>query len=599
MVLASCLVAVAAWAAVLPPRRAILVSFDGLGGLDLARRIAAGELSPDGFARAAREGFSAERLVVVTPSLTAVSHASISTGALPQATGIVSNSFHPAGAPPGTLTDAFEAESRVETLWEAAARQGKRVASLAWPGISQKGPRTRTPVGLEFHETKHASILWTGPKEPPTDARVALPLGVDSFAPPKSIRVEKEDPGRPLALSFVALDTTDDGRRAYDQILVFDARGALLAKARAGEWFEATERREEDGGDRDVLFSRWGKLLALAPDLSRITLYLGQVTRNRARPDDFRRTLDRDAGVWPASPDALFLTGGHHDAASFVEQAARFSRFFVRAFEVARRRGDWTLLMAYQPLVDEAEHVFLLVDPRQPGYTKARAAEDAAALRQAMAAADRAAAAYLRFAEEGDVFFVSDHGQRPAWRSFALREALRRKGWIKTAAGEKGGAVVAADSPADAAVESGIAFVYVNRAAPGMSEESARRLARDIAADLSSRRDPAGAPLFSQVLPVHEAGARGLDTPNSGDVIAILANGTVASGAFLPRPDEPLFGTPDSPGKHGYGPDPALDGVFFHVGEGVARERVPAFRAIDVAGRIALRLGLEPFGAPR
>src|SRR5262249_43363499 len=120
---ASTALAALAHAALAPPRRAILVSFDGLGGQELSRRIAAGELSPDGFARAQREGFAAERLVVVTPSRTAVSHASISTGALPSATGIVENSMHPPGSPPGTRISGFETESRVETLWEAAARQ--------------------------------------------------------------------------------------------------------------------------------------------------------------------------------------------------------------------------------------------------------------------------------------------------------------------------------------------------------------------------------------------------------------------------------------------------------------------------------------------
>ena len=78
-----------------PPRRMVVVSFDGAGGPDYARHRDA--LSPDGFRRAEREGVSAERLQTVTPSLTAVAHASISTGALPQATGIVSNTYWPAG----------------------------------------------------------------------------------------------------------------------------------------------------------------------------------------------------------------------------------------------------------------------------------------------------------------------------------------------------------------------------------------------------------------------------------------------------------------------------------------------------------------------
>jgi hypothetical protein len=599
LILGSCFVAVAAWAAVAPPRRAILVSFDGLGGLDLARRLAAGELSPDGFARAAGEGFSADRLAILAPSRTAVSHASISAGGPPSATGIVENTMYVPGTAPGARVHAFEAESRVETLWEAAARQGTRVASIGWPGAWQGTARTRTPIALRYVENVKDGILYEGPRGPLVDAKVALPLGTDSFAPPKSFRVEKDDRDRPLALTFVAIDSTDDGRRAYDQLLAFDAHGALVARARAGDWFSATERRDEDEGDRDVLFGRWGKLLELAPDLSRIALYLGPASRNRAQPDDFRRTLDARVGVWPEPPDVLFLKRAQPDTASFVEQAARFSRYFVHVYEVARRRGDWRLLMAYQPLVDEAEHPLLLVEPRQPGYTKARASQYAAALRQVVAAADRAAAEYLKFEEEGDVFFVSDHGMRPVRRAYAIREALRRRGWIKMRTGADGKSEIAPDTPVEAVSGGGILYVFVNRAAPGMTEARATALAREIVEDLRSRRDEEDAPLFSMVVPRRDAGPLGLDTPNAGDVIAIAAGATTLTNGFAKDFDQSLFAAPENPGQHGYEADPKLDGIFFHVGEGVARERVTTFRAIDVAGRIALRLGLDPFGTAR
>ena len=54
---------------------------------------------------------------------------------------------------------------------------------------------------------------------------------------------------------------------------------------------------------------------------------------------------------------------------------------------------------------------------------------------------------------------------------------------------------------------------------------------------------------------------------------------------------------PDVAGQHGYGPDPALDGVFFHVGRGLEPARLPLVRAVDVAARVAARLGLSPPGA--
>ena len=141
-----------------PPRRMVVVSFDGAGGLDYARQREA--LSPDGFLRAEREGVSAERLQTVTPSLTAVAHASISTGALPQATGIVSNTYRPEGGPLKARVDGFAAEPAVETLWEALARQGHRVAALSWPGVSGSSTRSSTPVGLRWTPLRSRGFVW-------------------------------------------------------------------------------------------------------------------------------------------------------------------------------------------------------------------------------------------------------------------------------------------------------------------------------------------------------------------------------------------------------------------------------------------------------
>jgi predicted AlkP superfamily phosphohydrolase/phosphomutase len=577
------------------PRRVLMVSFDGMGGLDLSRRMERGELSPDGFAKARRLGFSAERLVVVTPSLTAVSHASLSTGALPAASGIVGNWFHEAGTPFGARSSGFDVPSRVPTLWEEAARQGKRVAALSWPGTSQTGPRSSTAVGLSWQEEKNKSVLWTAPAGPPPDLLVALPLGTRSFAPPKKLAIPTAS-DEPIPLVFAAVDGKDDGRAAYDEVVVLSRAGEVVAKARPGEWFDVAETRASDGEDRDVLFARRGKLVALSPDLSKVTVYLTPATRNIAVPEDYRRTLDRRAGVWPVPPDLQFLQGSHPDTASFVEQASQLARHLVAAWDVARARGDWDLLLAYQPIVDEAEHELLLTDPRQPGYSKERAEQCAAALKQVIAIADSAAARYLQFAGDGDVVFVSDHGMRPSLRGFLFREALRRKGWIKTVKDARGRTALAPDSPVDAVhAGGGTGFVYVNRSLPGMTPERVLEIASEIAEDLRARRDPDGAPLFSYVLSNAEAKPLGLDADNAGDLVVITTPGTGLRSIFREDGSESLFAASDDIGQHGWGPEPSLDGIFFHVGDGIAEERVPTFRAVDVAGRVAARLGLTGF----
>lgn len=157
-----------------PPRRVVLVSFDGVGVTGYSQQREA--LSPDGFLRAERESLWAERLQTVSPSLTAVVHSSIATGALPATTGIVANSLRPAGGPLKARASGFDAEPAVETIWEALARQGRRVASLCWPGATGRTPRATPPVGFRWVELRTPGFLWTGPGPGATfpDAAIAL-----------------------------------------------------------------------------------------------------------------------------------------------------------------------------------------------------------------------------------------------------------------------------------------------------------------------------------------------------------------------------------------------------------------------------------------
>lgn len=583
-----------------PPRRIVVVSFDGAGGLDYARQREA--LSPDGFLRAEREGVSAERLQTVTPSLTAVAHASISTGALPQATGIVSNTYWPAGGPLKARVDGFAAEPAVETLWEALARQGHRVAALSWPGVSGSSTRSSTPVGLRWAPLRSPGFVWRGPEEGAVlpDAAIALPPEVRSYSPPRLVRIEPvrgRDGVASRALLFVVVDTRDDGRREYDGLAAIDEAGGLQGRLRPGEWLALEEK--SDGVARR---GRWVKLLRLAPDASRVELYVGGIGQTEAWPDDFQRTLDRRCGFWPGPPDDTLLSGAEPDVKSFLEMAARFTEFFTSAYEVAERRGDWDLLLGYQPLLDEVGHALTPPEPGAASFDPARAERCEAAMREAWRIADRAAARYLRFLElGGDVLFLSDHGQRPVRRVVHPAELLRRQGWITTDT-LAGRPVVRPDSPADVAVSGGTALVVLNRAGemPGgvLSPEEGAGVLADIASHLRGLQDETGAPLFETVALRGEAATLGLDHPNIGDLVLLAGRGTALRGGFPKLGAEaPVLLPADVAGQHGYGPDPTLDGIFFHVGRGLEPARLPLVRAVDVAARVAARLGLSPPGA--
>lgn len=572
-----------------PGRRVVVVSFDGAGGLEFGRRLAAGFFSPNGFLRASKEGEVASRLAVVTPSLTAVSHVALATGAPPGMTGIVGNTFHPAGTAFRERRRGFDVEPETETIWEAAARQGKRVASLSFPGASQRTARTHTALALNFNEAFPKGVFWNGSAASTPFADVTnLPAGLASFSPAKAFDVG--------GLPFLLVDSTNDGRTNYNMLAVLGADGNVRARAWAGDWFPLSERRD-DGVEAGVLFGRWSKVLALAEDLSSVALYLGDRFRTSADPPEFRRAIEEKAGFWPGLPDVAFLRRTDPDIPSFLEQARRFTRFLVDAFDVADQRGDWDLLLAYIPILDECEHELLVTDPAQPFYTKDLAAKAAAALDEAWRAADEAAARYLRFREKGDVFFVSDHGMRAVTRSIFPAAILARAGLLKMAPGPSGRLETAPDSPLEfIAASGGTGFVVVNRASlPGgvVPDDQAEAVVSRAAAVLRETHDEKGARVFAVVAERAEATTLGLGHPNAGDLVLIAAGPRYLLGG-LPAAEGSALGPPEVPGQHGFDPDPALDGLYLHVGDGVGPERLGVVRELDVAGLVAARLGIAP-----
>mgnify|MGYP001821272191 FL=1 len=116
-------------------RRVVMVSYDSLGA-DLAWRwISDGTTAATGgLAGMAKNGFSVERVRMIDPTLTAVSHLSLVTGRDAATMGVVGNAFKRPEMPITETISGFNASSDAEALWSAARRNGLRVATLAWPG---------------------------------------------------------------------------------------------------------------------------------------------------------------------------------------------------------------------------------------------------------------------------------------------------------------------------------------------------------------------------------------------------------------------------------------------------------------------------------
>lgn len=381
-------------------QRVVLMSFDGLGADALARQT---DLSA--FEHLARTGAVA-RVIPVNPTLTAPAHVSVLTGATPQVHGVVSNWFHLPGTPPEKVTRGMDIDPDVETLVEAARRQGKRVGVVPFPTMDATTPRRTADFGLVWTMslTRGRVVQLTRndfKREwvPPT--WTSRPQRRTSFSPIMRARVEWTASRTLRAdIDVVAYDTTDDRRENYDTYTIESAERELELDAR--RWFAVT--RENHGS--------WSKLLETTPALD-VKLYWGPISRTRAYPHSYRDLLDAEAGFWPGAADEQ----SDIDPATFAEQMERLSEFLTRAQTLTVQRMQFDLLLAYQPVLDTALHNFL--------------GHDDGVIRRAYVAANRAAATVGAQLDAGRDALVlcGDHGLVRIERAVRVNALLARHGF--------------------------------------------------------------------------------------------------------------------------------------------------------------------------
>ena len=412
------------FAATSTARRVVLLSFDGLGADALAR-----QQNLPAFERLAREGASA-RIINVDPTLTAPSHVSILTGAVPQRTGIVANRFHIAGRPADEIARGMMQDPDVESLVEAARRQGKRVGAVSFPAIDNKSPRRTADFGLVWAPplvpARMVTLKRTDFKRewvPPT--WTDRPQRRRSYSPIQRARVEW---GFRLDVFIVAYDSTDDARTNYDAYFIEAGEREIAPDARG--WFAVSAQSSEG------LRGSWSKILRASPQLD-VTIYWGTISRNESWPDSFRALLDQEAGFWPGVPEEELAL----DTDTFIEQLERLEEFYMRAQRISIERMPFDLLLAYRAGIDIAAHEYLGTP------------ESDRVQRAAFAAADRAVAAFAEALRADDALIVTgDHGLVVADRELRINTLLAEHGFAPRWRGYSSGAhahLYRFDSPDD------------------------------------------------------------------------------------------------------------------------------------------------------
>ncbi|MCW8984133.1 MAG: alkaline phosphatase family protein [Thermoanaerobaculales bacterium] len=578
-----------------------MVSYDSLPA-DLAWRWISDPTvaSPDGLAGMARQGFSAERLRMVNPTLTAVNHISLAAGQNAAGTGIVSNAFHRPDTPITEWASGFNASSSTETLWTAARRNGLRVATLAWPGADAEAVDRLGDFG----------VVWPGPPlatseivdlDPATAETTGEVPSNDGLAPLLwRLRVDlREATPSDQEMLIALVDADPNGRPRYDAVAVRLADEDDWNYVSEMEWV-AIDFEARAGDDlRSHLYGCWSKVLHIDPFTGTLRFYLGEINRLHAYPDAFEDRLTEAIGPWPGEPDRavadwwLDLSQGI-DLDTFIEQGERFNRYVDRMTEWVLAQEDADLILAYHSPLDVYLHASLITDELQWAYSPGRALAASEGLKRMGRSIDQSVASLWRLLEpERDALVVvSDHGQLPIFEIVRPNRALADAGLVKVI-DEDGRTRVAPDTPMVAVTSGAFLHLYLNLAGrePGgvvtMAEapELLRRAAR-VMADLEAEGRPAVEKIFTR----GEAAAVGLDHPSSGDLVIFLAPGFAADGGL----GGPALEPSRYYGQHGFmASHDEMCGVLFARGAGIKKKRFGEVASTSVAPMIARWLGFE------
>ncbi|RLE21438.1 MAG: hypothetical protein DRJ65_16050, partial [Acidobacteria bacterium] len=368
--------------------RVVMVSFDGLGAPLLERWLSDPTVvTPAGLGGMATEGLKTERLRMVNPTLTAVNHASLITGALPSETGIVSNGYRAHGDALNRRTNGFGTVSEAPPLWVKARAAGLRTGILLWPGADFSSRDLSGDFGISWpvRPLIRAEIIELDPSEAEGEPELASVDGVETLRWRIPVMVSGEEL---LQLEVAVLDIQSDGRPRFQTIAVRSEGEVSWRYIEERGWFDTQVMAAGPSDIGDELYGAWSKVLHLDVHRGGVRLYRGAFNRLLAFPRDFSNRLTPEVGPWPGVPDEKALEtwwldmGKGIDLDTYVEQVERLDRYLDTVAQWVMDNEDFEFLLAYHPSPDEFLHAGLIVQKDQWAWSQGTAFAAREALRR-------------------------------------------------------------------------------------------------------------------------------------------------------------------------------------------------------------------------
>jgi predicted AlkP superfamily phosphohydrolase/phosphomutase len=431
----------------------VLISFDGMRN-DLTRRYIKDGKLPN-IEKVVKNGSIAKYATTVSPSLTAPSHAAIATGASPLKTSIVSNVWQEPDKALTNKQDAFMSKLDVNPLWVEAKKQGKTTATIAFAGAN---PRT----GSQGDYTIYYGDTWSPSKEEKLKFTEAVNWKntPQSYSPLKesTFPIKSQDKKK-QSVHVLAYDSSDDNEVNYNQFIVTATKN--LAKT-------AQSVKNESWGSLSLQIKKgqiagfWYRLKQGDLQLqNEVKMYRTAVTSGQiAGPQGFEERIRTTFGVFPAQDDDRALEKGWITRKEYEDISERFVNWVTDVSLFIKDEYDPDLLMFYTPQIDHQEHLYLMTDPRQPGYTPEKSKKYMKNIEWAYETADKVVGKTAAALEENEnLFIVSDHGMEPAHSMLEPNKILKDAGLLVATSDGK---VDLKKSKAIAIPSGSAAHIYIN-----------------------------------------------------------------------------------------------------------------------------------------
>ncbi|MCL4370050.1 MAG: alkaline phosphatase family protein [Chloroflexi bacterium] len=402
------------------------------------------------------EGVFAPNCLAPFPTITPPNWTTLATGAWAGTHGITDFDFHVPGDPLDKIHQAFDArEILAETIWQAAARAGKKAILVNYPttwhtqldgwqiggyGLNINDYRLGSPKELvNLNNLTYDVLLSTEAYPFGTEIAWQKAQGwQDVEHSPKALEASatlamRRTLHKVAPVTWQLLLDQSEGK-GYDKLLVATAKdkGGVFARLRAGEWTpNIYQAFQTDAGPVECVFRM--KLIELSPDGQQFRLFVPAISalHGWGLPAEIEDEIKMEDGMplgktpW----DSWLLEWV--DNQTLVETVDLHNVWLGKAAAYLLKNKPWDLFYCHIHTPDSMYHTFSVdIDPLTAKHPERIA--DTVAMEMALyESVDRCVASIVEAADDKTVVvIVSDHGAKAAMNEFHVNDALAAAGLV-------------------------------------------------------------------------------------------------------------------------------------------------------------------------